>query len=458
VDPFTLVKHFAQDKHLFELHWFEVDSSTKQFTFHYDKAFSEVWDAFKDAFQKPWWTRFWCIQECLLPSSATVMLGDWKISWRTVKQCEINYKRHIFGCCGTSAGLLPAEYAFYVDAVVANSQIEVSHGPSYHAALSENIDRLLRNFRYKTCQNPRDKIYGILGLLDKSRYPNLVFDYSLSITKVYTNAMEVVLSDGGGDLRCLTGTGFNSEVHELPSWVRNFGLCPGIAAVNAEMTRYELYHLYNACASTKASPMIELGTNIMLDGVWIDNIQKIGRAILHRDWGHIREVLENWIELAKISMPRDRGNDIFTGHCARSFWRTILGDTVIADDTTSRRLAELDMQDYGNWLDDMFEATSSQQVPPMNSWLRSLVSNVHGRAMFRTEKGQIGMCYPESQPGDEVWALVGGRVPFVLRRRSWEPAQLGTFSFIGEGYLDGFMDGEAFESFASQDHKHIVLQ
>jgi hypothetical protein len=39
-----------------------------------------------------------------------------------------------------------------------------------------------------------------------------------------------------------------------------------------------------------------------------------------------------------------------------------------------------------------------------------------GRSLPITQGGRMGLCNPNSQPGDDVWALFGSKVPFVLRK------------------------------------------
>ena len=66
-----------------------------------------------------------------------------------------------------------------------------------------------------------------------------------------------------------------------------------------------------------------------------------------------------------------------------------------------------------------------------------------------TEGGHVGLCFPHARPGDEVWVLAGGKVPFVLRRfdeaADTSDASTRTCGLVGECYLDGFMDGEALQ-------------
>lgn len=73
------------------------------------------------------------------------------------------------------------------------------------------------------------------------------------------------------------------------------------------------------------------------------------------------------------------------------------------------------------------------------------------REFFVTKEGYIGIGPVGMQAGDEVYALIGGQVPFVLRPRNQnEPAleQIGLeepaveFELLAECYMHGIMDGE----------------
>ncbi|KAL5320087.1 hypothetical protein ACEPPN_013149 [Leptodophora sp. 'Broadleaf-Isolate-01'] len=61
------------------------------------------------------------------------------------------------------------------------------------------------------------------------------------------------------------------------------------------------------------------------------------------------------------------------------------------------------------------------------------------RRLTVTRLGYLGMAASRAETGDLVCVLLGCSVPVLLRKRKDE----GTFEFIGECYLDGFMSGEA---------------
>jgi hypothetical protein len=62
------------------------------------------------------------------------------------------------------------------------------------------------------------------------------------------------------------------------------------------------------------------------------------------------------------------------------------------------------------------------------------------RRLAVTERGLLGMAACRARKGDLVCVLFGCSIPVLLRERGD-----GTCEFIGECYLDGFMNGEALD-------------
>ncbi|KAG8162358.1 hypothetical protein KVR01_008123 [Diaporthe batatas] len=64
----------------------------------------------------------------------------------------------------------------------------------------------------------------------------------------------------------------------------------------------------------------------------------------------------------------------------------------------------------------------------------------HGKCMFTTEDGLTGLCPAGAEIGDIVVVLYGAFVPSLLRPK----LSSGEHCFVGECYVDGFMQGECF--------------
>jgi len=67
------------------------------------------------------------------------------------------------------------------------------------------------------------------------------------------------------------------------------------------------------------------------------------------------------------------------------------------------------------------------------------LTHVKERRLGITKKGYLCLLPQTAEVGDQLALLKGGRVPVILRQRN------GYMEFVGEAYVHGIMDGEAFE-------------
>ena len=83
---------------------------------------------------------------------------------------------------------------------------------------------------------------------------------------------------------------------------------------------------------------------------------------------------------------------------------------------------------------------------------------VRGRCLFTTYCGKLGLCYPNTLPGDEVWIMRGVHVPFIVRPREFADAGYASrFSLLGDYFLDRIMDREMGETEKSTERSIIMI-
>ncbi|KAK3179092.1 hypothetical protein OEA41_001231 [Lepraria neglecta] len=85
----------------------------------------------------------------------------------------------------------------------------------------------------------------------------------------------------------------------------------------------------------------------------------------------------------------------------------------------------------------------------------SMKAATHYRRFTWTNRGYMGLMHPRAKERDLICTLYGGQVLYVLREHG--PNE---HSFIGECYIHGLMDGEAFEVFGTNgelDSETFVL-
>jgi hypothetical protein len=81
-------------------------------------------------------------------------------------------------------------------------------------------------------------------------------------------------------------------------------------------------------------------------------------------------------------------------------------------------------------------------VSTTQRYVTALQEAAWGKVFFITECGYISLGLLSSFAGDDVVVLCGGKTPYGLLGRDQESA---SFHLIGEAYIRGLMEGEAFQ-------------
>jgi len=133
----------------------------------------------------PYWSRLWIVQEVLLARKVILHFGD---DSRTTKDWDILTKaRH-------SLEQIPDDWGFHTDIGTTINDFKRSL-PLRLDKQREHRDRgwplytLLITTEKSLCQNPRDKIYGLLGLANDFRGGDLDINYSKPLYKTYQDVI-----------------------------------------------------------------------------------------------------------------------------------------------------------------------------------------------------------------------------------------------------------------------------
>lgn len=218
------------------------------------------WLAVYAFLHRTWFRRSWILQEVALAQRTVVLCGLLMMPWAMLayssdlmekskwyRDVAITAHNYMDGKSSSSLGGLinpgPREkYLFQVDrddyfdptrAVLGISETRGGLGieddfikcsPDREQA---GLTRLLQFFRYSASTEPRDKVYGLLGLIPKDTPSSvhIVVDYNKPVELVYLEAVEAQLQQEQ-DLRVLghvqdaKGTKFKA----LPSWVPDYSV------------------------------------------------------------------------------------------------------------------------------------------------------------------------------------------------------------------------------------------
>ncbi|KAK0653122.1 heterokaryon incompatibility protein-domain-containing protein [Cercophora newfieldiana] len=457
--------------------------------------------------RRPWWSRVWVIQEALLSPNPVVhcghatlsmeafmVLDDIRRGWhRPSKQYMFSKTNSITNLSLALRNPFSGIVTFWPDARTRFLNPTPESSPSTLAEWAH----YLSDFH---ATDPKDKIYGLLGLGSDSdrKLMRYALENNMTTGQVYTRAMMWFLMtskhllhlsfDKDSTADCPVGeTG-----QTLPSWVVDFSEnvpADHDAEKEGEWFRPGYVTLlpkkgYNATGDGRL-----LGERIEGDmfpfeklmalkvrGLVVDRVVYVSgnrhmrldenidaearmRYSLERMRRTAAKVVEWEAEFMKPGCGDPYGGDGgLDGRPRREvFRRAIVGDR---DDSG------LEFEWTEEW-DDMLEILLGRKEMPLDELNQqptdearlqhllpirlALLPKTSGRSFVITSKGYIGLAPLKSKVGDEVCVLEGGTVPFVLRPvEDSVLAPFGViskegqrfFELVGESYVHGVSNGD----------------
>lgn len=88
-------------------------------------------------------------------------------------------------------------------------------------------------------------------------------------------------------------------------------------------------------------------------------------------------------------------------------------------------------------------------------YAKALCETMQGRVLVMSERGWMGIAPEDVQAGDLIVVLIGVRTPFVLRPSGVAGEE--SYRVVGDCYVDGFMEGEAFRVPSLQRREFMIV-
>lgn len=425
--------------------------------------------AFHDA---PIWARVWTMQELSHAPHVVLVAGPYQLDWEVVTGFlgEKPYADafHALYGHGDKAKALESHFGGSQKVDHQRRIMEAGHK-------SKLLDVLAR-FQSNRATDPRDRIYGLLGLATDQH--SIVVDYKKSPAQVFQGATLSLIEDARNlDILCqTTWTTSNALTHSrlgrgvsgLPTWVLDF---------SREVVYNEhLQILFSQREIYKAGkPNIDVPCKVVdnrflqlqaliLGRVKCDVVLEGTRAL----WNHDNEFApQNWLAESEIKTEITDKKEQYkgTGEAAfRAYWRTLLmdcaaypitrltNDEVLAGDAAFKAILQYTVeqdrfdksQGRSGSLEDEDLTQHWDQLP--QSMRRMWRRNYEFWTFAVTENGLYTMIQ-NAKAGDVIACVEGAKVPLILRPQgAYEGKKM--YELIGTAYVHGFMDGKAFEMMA----------
>ena len=403
-------------------------------------------------FNLPWWHRLWTVQEYVLAKQVIFQCGTWQLSSEVIRSFAKTTDHHVLNCCSSFLDVYQ-QYDKETRLCLRDVMVWCSDLDIARRRPSNDFLFTLFAFRNRVSSDPRDKLYGMLALAT-GKYAALIEpDYTLPIEVVYENAAMAFINRTGTLDIFSHLYGIRNRNITLPSYIPDW-TANTLLVKNAFDPRYwwfkGLQTEFQASGNSTAKIISSQPGMLTLSGVFFDTILRISKPVY--DTSKIQE----WKECAQSYDALNSPYGSSYSAQERVFWRCLSGDMIICRDSQLRPLIDdLDFPKYKQWAawysshpDDKTHALTASALEFFDT--HDAVGTCRSFAV--TEKGYIGFVPLGAKPGDRIAVLLGGKVPYILRRvednklsddlrKTAQPY----YEILGDGYIHGIMKGEVLE-------------
>ncbi|RAL62352.1 hypothetical protein DID88_004918 [Monilinia fructigena] len=277
----------------------------------------------------------------------------------------------------------------------------LEYTPGILPGTMRTFPELLRWAKHRSCIDPRDKIYGIIGLVPPPIVAGIRCDYSCSVPEVYKSAILLSYVAVTKQLDLLQHCRLDQRFENGPSWVPNWLLFLGKGRIFSPDI-LDVVGIY----CTKVSSVKFKGAG---------NSRETFRAI--RKWEPEGFQSRNYVG---------------GGSLIDAFLETIYQGRTKERYPGFRLPYIRDLRQ--SYLEEVSKDTRNEEAK---------LTYVYGldfgpMAFITAEEGYMGIGPLGVREGDYVCAILGTDLPIVLR-----PTPSGEFVVIGSYFIHGLMDGEA---------------
>jgi len=409
----------------------------------------------------PWWDRIWTVQESILPPSATMIYGSLEVSLDTLSDAMVKVGQ----ICGPHFSAARPNSVAYVlwdlyQKIYTISGIKIQRKSG---GLSPVI--LFLMCTQKRATDPRDKIFGLLGLLrNQISLPSIKPDYNLRKEDIYRMATLEFLRFNPSmemfEFGLINRPGMASWVLDWdPQWSTTESFFPALRVGGQKL---------NCSPRNSRSPeeCFEEVENSLLhvDTFFIDKISAISQCASSEALA-LQPTSEQLLEIAGMERHVDQTYKT-GGTWEDAYWQTLVGQYEDKIDVSDPKDV------YFSWKTAWYGPETEENLALRNDanvydFQHTVEMNLSDRQFFVSTQGYLGVGPFGMQHGDEIHIFSGARVPYVIRkstptykdtmRKESEVVQ-ERYRLLGCCYIHGIMDGELFEGEDKIDFKPLILE
>lgn len=404
-------------------------------------------------FSREYWRRLWVVQEIFNAKRIYVYCGPTILPWKSYKCVSKLFSQHrnelAFNKNHDKIRLTTFPDHF------SNEQILIHQGPASLPDLifpmwngEEALLHVLRTCRRKLASDPKDKLYGILGVLPTHIQKCFRVDYKLTVKDVYTGIVKFLLQETGKlDTIC---EAIHFPIHtsstNVPTFVPDWSHIPQTSAIgfrygfSASGGSKAICKFRDKCLNKLEISAIELDV-VKNKGMVVGTLCALGdylmaflhwRALLLQSYELLdeqglqmaEECLAATICLGQIPPEYDWGRwRIVCYHLFANLLRERLPYLAIDEK----------LRDYLDIETDLKPEMRRQLLQ------HSFGDHMMGRCFCLTQQHRMAMGSGFMLAGDLIVVPLGCSTPILLRAEGPQ----GEYRYVGDIYVAGYMDGKA---------------
>lgn len=422
----------------------------------------------------PLWRRVWVMQELSCAPRVVLLAGKSTLDWDLIADFlgDTPYS-DAFHLVWSHGSLHPAvSYTFEIAQLIQH-QRGIVRDVAAGNRVSTLMDVLAR-FKFASSTDPRDKIFGLLGLVSEDH--SIKVDYDKTAAQIFVDVCRFFIDSSRNlDIICQCpwqSDEGNLDVLEtrqtkgLPSWVADFksDIFSGIKDRFSALL-FAQRGIFSAGTKTCETRcrVSESSGALLVKAIFIDTVGEILQPDYFSDtdkewWGwwlsDPETCVKEWMELY-LRVPSESDPDASwklspykaTGEpLIQAYWRTLVMDCKAFP---IKRLDENEMADYttlfAQLLSDPSPSSADEDLAEARRSLKSesmLCRNSPRWTFISSTVGLFCMVKKGVRAGDIVAVLDGGKVPVILRPVEGDGLD-ARFRFVTTAYVHGYMDGEA---------------
>ncbi|KAI9687990.1 MAG: hypothetical protein M1820_010352 [Bogoriella megaspora] len=418
-----------------------------------------VWLSLLKLSELSYWTRQWVLQELAMGTTKMpVYYGGEQTNWEPLWKIMWYFRDHRNDEWSDMISRLLQEFPAHLDEILktvgSRHMLEFTsfHEKVIRADPKPSTTQLLTHTRYSGATDPRDKIYGLLGILPQDLSEQVRVDYGASFADVYLDFTQIWIQHD-----CSLEVLAHCDDGGSPSWV------PRLQDHSPPRFR----HLHSAiespyCASLDRKAEFSFSNDrlsLHCEGVIVDTVDGLSSAVLSIDFRDENRLMPS---RAHGMLQSNHTSNAYGGESGlrEAIWRSSGGNrdlkgvvpapteyeallTVQALENVSLNEWVEENKDFivaGKPFKEYFSLQDTGNRQDREDAVERFTRCAWSRRLMTGVKGFIGFVAQQTQPGDVVAVIFGATFPLVLR-----PTSEGTYRVVTPCYIEGCMNGEIIE-------------